>query len=106
MSWVIDIYCKYAWVISLKDKKSITITNAFQKIFKESNRKPNRILVDKGSEFYNRSIIIMVTKEYYRNVFLEENLLWLNGSLEPRKIKSINTRLQFQEMFILMNQMI
>ena len=56
MSWVIDIYCKYAWVISLKDKKGITITNAFQKIFKESNRKPNRILVDKGSEFYNRSI--------------------------------------------------
>ena len=42
--------------MSLKDKKGITITNAFQKIFKESNRKPNRILVDKGSEFYNRSI--------------------------------------------------
>ena len=35
---VIDIYRKYAWVISLKDKKGITITNAFQKILKESNR--------------------------------------------------------------------
>ena len=30
---VIDIYSKYAWVILLKDKKSITIANAFQKIF-------------------------------------------------------------------------
>ena len=28
---VIDIYSKYAWVIPLKDKKGITITNAFQK---------------------------------------------------------------------------
>ena len=53
---VIDIYSKYASVIPLKDKKGITITNAFQKILKESNRKPNKIWVDKGSEFYNRSM--------------------------------------------------
>ena len=46
----------YAWIISLKDKKGITITNAFQKAFNESNRKPNRIWVDKDSEFYNRWI--------------------------------------------------
>ena len=51
---VIDIYSKYAWVIPLKDKKGITITNAFQKILKESNCKPNKIWVDKGSEFSNR----------------------------------------------------
>ena len=48
---VIDIFSKHAWVIPLKDKKGITITNAFQKILKESNRKPNKIWVDKGSEF-------------------------------------------------------
>ena len=53
---VIDIYSKYAWVIPLKDKKGITITNAFQKILDESNHKPNKIWVDKGSEFYNRSM--------------------------------------------------
>ena len=46
----------YAWIISLKDKKGITITNAFQKAFNESNRKPNRIWVDKDSKFYNRWI--------------------------------------------------
>ena len=39
----IDIYSKHAWVITLKDKKGITNTNAFQKILKESNCKPNRI---------------------------------------------------------------
>ena len=53
---VIDIYSKYAWVIPLKDKKGIKITNAFQTVLKESNRKSNKIWVDKGSEFYNRSM--------------------------------------------------
>ena len=52
---VIDIFSKYAWVVPLKDKKGISIVNAFQKILKESDRKPNKIWVDKGSEFYNSS---------------------------------------------------
>ena len=34
----IDIYSKCAWVIPLKGKKTITITNAFRKISKESNK--------------------------------------------------------------------
>ena len=51
---VIDIFSKYAWVIPLKDKKGITITNAFQYFLDETNRKPNKIWVDKGTEFYNR----------------------------------------------------
>ena len=46
---VIDIFSKYAWVIPLKDKKGMTITNAFQKILDKSGRKPNKIWVDKGS---------------------------------------------------------
>ena len=40
----------------MKDKKGITITNAFQKNLKESNQKTDKILVGKGSEFYNRSM--------------------------------------------------
>ena len=40
----------------LKDKKSITFTNAFEKILDKSNRKPNRIWVDKGSEYCNISM--------------------------------------------------
>ena len=50
---VIDVFSKYVWVVPLKDKKGVNITNAFQKILKESDRKPNKIWVDKGSEFYN-----------------------------------------------------
>ena len=50
---VINVFSKYAWVVPLKDKKGVTITNAFQKILKEFNRKPSKIWVDKGIEFYN-----------------------------------------------------
>ena len=53
---VMDIYSKYQWFISLKDKKEITITIVFEKILDQSKSKPNEIWVDKGSEFYNRSI--------------------------------------------------
>ena len=58
----IDIFSKYAWVVPLKDKKGISIVKAFQIILKESSGcakgsaqhvKPNKIWVDKGSEFYN-----------------------------------------------------
>ena len=52
---VIDIFSKYARVIPLKVKKGVSIVNAFQIILKESNRKPNKIWVDKESEFYNIS---------------------------------------------------
>ena len=53
---IVGIFSIYAWVIPLKDKKGITITNDFQNILNESNHKPNKIWVEKGSEFYNRSI--------------------------------------------------
>ena len=49
----IDLYSKYAFVIPLRDKKGISIVNAFNKIIKQSNRKPNKIWVDQGGEFYN-----------------------------------------------------
>ena len=51
MLCVIDIYSKYAWV-----KKGVTIINGFPKTFDESGRKPNKIWVDKDSEFYNRAM--------------------------------------------------
>ena len=53
---VIDIFSKYAWVVPLKDEKGVSIVNAFQKSLDDSKRKPNKIWVDKGSQFYNRSV--------------------------------------------------
>ena len=48
---VIDIFSKYACVVPLKDKKGVSIVTAFQSILKQSNRKPNEIWMEKGSEF-------------------------------------------------------
>ena len=53
---VINIFSKYTWVVPLKDKKGVSIVNAFQKFLDDSKRKPNKIKVDKGSKFYNRSM--------------------------------------------------
>ena len=60
---VIDIYSKYAWVVPLKDKKGVSIINAFQNILQKSNRRPNKIWVDKDSEFYNRSMKSWLEKD-------------------------------------------
>ena len=49
----IDLFSKYAWVVPLKDKRGITIVNAFQKVIDSSNRKPDEIWVDQGGEFCN-----------------------------------------------------
>ena len=49
----IDLFNKYAWAVTIKAKTCVSIVAAFQKILKESNQKPNKIWVDKGSEFYN-----------------------------------------------------
>ena len=60
---VIDIFSKFVWVVPLKDKKGATITNAFQKILKEPNKKPSKIWVYKGSEFYNSFFRKMVKRQ-------------------------------------------
>ena len=49
-----DLFSKYVSVVPLKDKERTSIVNAFQKIISEG-RKPNKIWVDQGSEFYNNS---------------------------------------------------
>ena len=48
---VIDVCTKYAWVKPLKDKKGKTVLNGFIQIVNESNRKPNKFLIDQGKGF-------------------------------------------------------
>ena len=52
---VIDVFSKYAWVAPLNDKKGISMLMYLKVFLKKSNRKPNKIWVDKGGEFYNNS---------------------------------------------------
>ena len=79
---VIDIFSKYAWVVPLKGKKGVSIVNAFQSILKKSNRKPNKIWVHKGGEFYNNLFKkwlqdndIAMYSHFYVNTFLLKAIL-------------------------------
>ena len=85
---VIDIFSKYAWVVPLKDKKGISIVNAFQKILKESDKKPNKIWVDKGSEFHNNSF-----KKWLKDNDVEMYLIHNEGIsvVAERFIRTMNT---------------
>ena len=51
---VIDIFSKYGWVLPLKNKEGKTVASALKTIFKE--RKPEKMWVDKGKEFYNKDV--------------------------------------------------
>ena len=51
---VIDIFSKCGWLVPLKDKSGKSVATAFNQIFKE--RKPTKIWVDKGKEFYNKDV--------------------------------------------------
>ena len=96
-------------VVALKDKKDITITNAFQKILYDSKRKLNQIQVDKGSGFYNRSV---------RSWLQDNNIEMYSTHKEGKsgvterfirtlktKITQLNTRLQYQKMCFLIKYM-
>ena len=48
----IDLFSNYASVLPLENKRGITIVNLFQKIISK-RRKPNKMWVDQGGEFYN-----------------------------------------------------
>ena len=50
--YVSNIYSKYAWVFTLKDKNGVAIANVFKKILDGPHRKLSKILVNKSSEFY------------------------------------------------------
>ena len=98
----IDLFSKYAWVVPIKDKKGTSIVNAFKKIISEG-RKPNKIWVDQGSEFYNKSF-----KDFLKINNIEMYSTYNEGKsvvaniLEIWKTKFLSTWQLFQKMFILM----
>ena len=73
----IDLYSKYAFVIPLKDKKGISIVNAFNKIIKQSNRKPNKKWVDQGGEFYNN---------VFKNWLLDNDIIMYSTYNESKSV--------------------
>ena len=58
---VIDVFSKYGWLIPLKDKTGKYVASALKTIFEE--RKPEKMWVDKGKEFYNKDVKDLI--EFY-----------------------------------------
>ena len=87
---VIDIFSKYAWVVPLKDKKGVSIVNAFQKILHKSGRNPNKIWVDKGTEFYNSSF-----KKWLKDNNMEMHSIHNKGKsvFAERFIRTLKTKI-------------
>ena len=103
---VIYIFSKYAWVASLKDKKGVSIVNAFQKILDKSARKPKKIWVYKGSECYNISF-----KKWLKDNDFEMYSVHNEGKsvVAERFIKALKTKIykyRYRKMCISINKMI
>ena len=71
---VIDIFTKYAWAIPLKNKSGLSITKGFKTILSEGpkggseSRKPEKLWVDRGSEFYNKTFKSLI-QEYVTKLY-------------------------------------
>ena len=65
----IDPFSKYTLVVSIKYEKIVSVVNAFQSILDSLKRRPNKVWVDPGTEYYNNFSKKMVKKWWHRNVF-------------------------------------
>ena len=60
---IIDVFSKYGWIAPLKDKKTESVSKAFNEIFQKSKRKPTMLWTDKGSEFISKHFKEFLKKE-------------------------------------------
>ena len=72
------------WAVPLKEKRGISIVNAFREITSKGH-KPNKIWVDQGGEFCNNAFkrfLIINNSEMYSTYTMKERLLLLKDLLE------------------------
>ena len=83
----IELFSKYTWVVPLKGKRGITFVNAFRKIISKE-RKPNKIWVDQGGEFYNN-----LFKRFLKTNNIEMYLTYKQGkSVVAERFKNVEKR--------------
>ena len=93
---VLDLFSKYGWIVSLKDKKGETVTEAFKTIFKEG-RKPQYLWTNKGKEYYNKNMRELLEKNGITlySTENEENLVFVKdgpAQLKPKCGSSLLSR--------------
>ena len=74
----------------MKDKKGVSIVNAFQKMLYKLRHKPNKIWTDKGSEFYNSSF-----KKWLKDYDIEMHSIHNVGksAVAERFIRTLKTKI-------------
>ena len=60
---IIDVFSKYGWIVPVKTKTGAAVSDAFGRVFKTSGRVPSRLWVDKGREFYNKTLKQLLDKK-------------------------------------------
>ena len=59
---IIDIFSKNGWIIPIKTKTGTAISTAFEKVIKTSKCVPSKLWLDKGKEFYNKTLQQLLKK--------------------------------------------
>ena len=91
---VLDVFSKYGCIVLLKDKKALTVAEAFKNIFKEGWI-PQYLWTDKGKEYYNKHLKDLLQK-YNKALYStenEKNLVLLKDGIEQSKQKCGNSLL-------------
>jgi hypothetical protein len=88
---VIDVLSKFAWAEPLKMKKPENVVEAFRKILKESNRKPDRLFTDRGLEFLGRPFREFLEEEGIHQLMSQNDTV--KASVAERYNRTLKTRL-------------
>jgi len=59
----IYVFSKYGWMLPLKDKTEVSVAKALKEVFKQ--RKPEKLWIDKGKEFYNKHVNALGVELYF-----------------------------------------
>ena len=85
----IDVFSKYAWVVPLKNKTDPLLVEAF-KIILASGRKPEKIIADQGTEFFNKNFKASLKNE---DIELYNTYNEIKASVVERLIRTLKTRM-------------
>ena len=98
----IDLFSKYAWVVPLKDKRGMSIVNAFQKII--SKCKPNKMWVDQNGGFYNKfsKRFLKINNIEMYSTYIERKSAVAESFIRTVESKILSKWQLLQRMFILM----
>ena len=85
MLTVIDVFSKFVSIVPLKRKTGQKVAHAFSKILRE--RKPCKVWVDKGKEFYNKEVQKLVA--LYSTENEEKSCVYerFNRTIKEKKFK-------------------